>query len=256
MTDLTAQLRHNLEGVRQRMSRAAERAGRDATDVTLVAVTKTMPAVVIEALIDLGERDFGENRTQTALPKIEAIQASTQGASPSPPVTWHMIGHLQRNKVARTIGTFTMFHGVDSDRLAGAIDQAAGRASCSVDGLLQVNTSGEASKGGFSPSAVLESYEQCRKLSHLRVRGFMTMAPFVDDPESVRPVFRALREIRDEVQSRFPGDGALGLSMGMTRDFEVAIEEGADWIRVGTALFEGVSGELVSGESASGKSEG
>ena len=129
--------------------------------------------------------------------------------------------------------------------MAQALDTAAGKARKPIAGLLQVNTSGEASKGGFSPAAVLESYEQCRTLTHLRVRGFMTMAPFVDDSETVRPVFRALREVRDEVHSRYPDDGPLGLSMGMTRDFEVAIEEGADWIRVGTALFEGVATSSV-----------
>ncbi len=246
VTEIHDRLRSNVEEVRARIAAAAERAGRAADAVTLVAVTKTVGIDVVRQLLALGLRDFGENRPVAAAAKIDAL---------GPEPRWHMIGHLQRNKVSKVVGEYGLLHSIDSMRLAEAVDAAAERAGCDVEGLLQVNISGESAKGGFSPAGLLETYEQCRTLSRLRVRGFMTMAPFVDDAESVRPVFRALRELRDDVLSRHPDARSLGLSMGMTRDFEVAIEEGADWIRVGTALFEGVSPTASSGPPHDAPSE-
>jgi len=235
---MTSRLERNLNEIRSRIGDAAARAGRAAGDVTLVAVTKTVPAPLVRDLAELGHRDFGENRLQVAEPKIAELDEAFEGLEPTP--RWHWIGHLQRNKVGRTIPLFSLVHSVDSMRLARAIDRAAETRDRVVEGLLQVNTSDEDSKGGFSPSELLESYEQCRTLAFRRVRGLMTMAPYTDDAESIRPFFRRLRELRDELRNRHPDDPPLDLSMGMSGDFEVAIEEGADWIRVGSALFEGI----------------
>ena len=235
---MTSRLERNLDGIRQRIGEAAARAGRTADDVCLVAVTKTVPAAVVRDLAGLGQRDFGENRLQIAEPKIAELTEAF--ADLDPPPRWHWIGNLQRNKVGRTLPLFSLMHSIDSTKLAGAIDRAAGAREKAVEGLLQVNTSGEETKGGFSPAELLESYGQCRTLANLRVRGLMTMAPYTDDAESIRPFFRRLRELRDELRDRYPDDTPLGLSMGMSGDYEVAIEEGADWIRVGSALYEGI----------------
>ena len=234
---MVAGLDTNLENVRRRMRQAAERAGRDPESITLVAVTKTVGVEIIRGLIALGVRDLGENRLQVAKPKIETIEE---------PVRWHMIGHLQRNKVRAALPDYSLFHGVDSPRLIDTFASESRRRGEPSEILLQVNVSGEESKGGFTPGEVLETYRQCRTLGVLRVRGLMTMAPFVADPEEARPVFRGLREVRDEIQSLEAADGNevpdLALSMGMSNDFEVAIEEGADLVRVGSALFEGIEG--------------
>lgn len=237
VTKIHDRLRANVENVRARVEAAAARSGRPADSVTLVAVTKTVEIDVLRQLLALEIRDFGENRPVAAASKLDAIGREAQ---------WHMIGHLQRNKVSKVVGSYDLVHSVDSMRLAESIEAAAAKADVDVEALLQVNVSGESAKGGFPPAAVLETYEQCRKLSRLRVRGLMTMAPFVGDADSVRPVFRALRQLRDDLLERHPDVDSLGLSMGMTRDFEIAIEEGADWVRVGTALFEGISGSSSS----------
>jgi len=228
---MASRLEQNLEDVRRRIAAAAQRAGRPPESVTLVAVTKTVPAEVIRELVDLGVTDLGENRLQTALPKIESLDL---------PVRWHMIGHLQRNKIRRALPCFSLIHSLDSDRLAATIQDEADRRGTPAPVLLQVNVSGESSKGGFEPDGLVETWSRCRKLTHLRVRGLMTMAPLDDDPEAARPVFRRLRELRDEIRSRFPEEDEPRLSMGMSGDFEVAVEEGAHWVRVGTALFSGI----------------
>ncbi len=211
----------NLRRVRERIAAACERAGRSPDEVTLVAVTKGFPAAAVAEAYDAGLRDFGENRVQEAVPKIEALAAS--GRSPR----WHLVGHLQTNKVKLAVGLFAILHSVDSVRLAQAISRHARKA---VPILLEVNVAQEASKFGFSPQELPSALDEIARLPKLEVRGLMTVAPLTDDPETVRPVFRRLRELRDAAALQ-------ELSMGMTDDFEVAIEEGATMVRVGRAIF-------------------
>mgnify|MGYP002623327614 CR=1 FL=1 len=224
--------RASVAAVRRRIASAAARAGRDAAEVRLVAVTKYVGPDVIAALAAAGVPDVGENRTGPLLEKRAALGAA---------LTWHMIGHLQRNKVRRALPAVDVLHAGDSLRLLRALDdevERAGRAPLPV--LVQVNAGGEASKGGFAPDATAAAVAEARSLRHLRLRGLMTMAPEVDDPEDVRPVFRILRELRDELASRGYLDGRE-LSMGMSGDFEIAVEEGATMVRIGRVLYGGVS---------------
>jgi len=235
-------IENNLAKVRERMAAAARRAGRSLDKVTLVAVTKTHPVHVVRQAYKAGLREFGENRVGEAEAKIPAFQ---QVAPPEPP-RWHMIGHLQRRKVRLALALFQLFHSVDSLRLAQRIERIAAEDEKVVPVLLEVNVSGEASKYGFELSsakpekereAFFEQVEQVLALPHLEIRGLMTMAPIVSDPEQARPVFVNLRTLRDTLSRRFPGADWRELSMGMTDDFEVAIEEGATMIRVGRAIF-------------------
>lgn len=228
--------------VLERIARAAARANRDPAAITLVAVTKTHPPEVIAEAIAAGARDLGENRVQEAALKIPPLAAAY------PDARWHLIGHLQRNKAKTAIELFDMIHSIDSLRLAETLnrllqERAAGR----LPVLLQVNVSGEASKEGFDLpggianraglEALLPEVERILALPCLEVRGLMTIAPIVADPEQARPVFRALRELRDELARRFPRAAWAELSMGMTDDFEAAIAEGATIVRVGRAIF-------------------
>lgn len=207
--------------VRGRIARACERSGRRARDVTLVAVTKTHGVEAIVAAYDAGVRDFGENRVQEAEPKIEAMRA--RGLD----VTWHLIGHLQTNKARAAARLFDILHSVDSQRLAEAINA---RADHRIPVLIEVNVAGEASKHGVAPVEADALAAAVGRMPNLEVVGLMTVAPMVDDPEDVRPVFARLRELRDAM-------GLRELSMGMTDDFEVAVEEGATIVRVGRAIF-------------------
>ncbi|MFO0845487.1 MAG: YggS family pyridoxal phosphate-dependent enzyme [Gemmataceae bacterium] len=216
----------NLARVEKRLATACARAGRPRASVTLVAVTKTVSVEVATELAALGVRDLGENRPQELWRKAEALNE----------IRWHLIGHLQRNKIDRTLPLVHRIHSVDSLRLLEAID-AVGPA----DVLLEVNCSGEASKGGFSPAEVTALHEALQRLRQTRVAGLMTMAALEDDPERCRPTFRSLRALRDDLQQRVGGRHQLSeLSMGMSNDFEVAVEEGATLVRIGTALFEGL----------------
>ena len=235
-------IKNNLAQVRERMAAAARRAGRSLDAVTLVAVTKTHPVHVVRQAYKAGLREFGENRVGEAEAKIPAFE---QVAPPEPP-RWHMIGHLQRRKVRLALALFQLFHSVDSLRLAQRIERIAAEDEKVVPVLLEVNVSGEASKYGFELSsakpekereAFFEQVEQVLALPHLEIRGLMTMAPIVSDPEQARPVFVNLRTLRDTLSRRFPGADWRELSMGMTDDFEVAIEEGATMVRVGRAIF-------------------
>ncbi len=227
-------LEANLRDVRRRMADACERADRTADEVRLVAVTKTVDPVVARALIDLGVRDIGENRVQEAQRKHEELSGLD--------IAWHMIGHLQRNKVKYAFRIFELIHSVDSPRLARAISKRAEFEGREMPVLVQVNTSGEDSKYGLPAESAVEAIRVMAELPNLRIRGLMTMAPFVDDPETVRPVFVRLRELADEVAGLgLEGVEMAHLSMGMTQDFEVAIEEGATIVRVGSALFRGVT---------------
>ena len=223
------------------MAAAARRTGRDPAEVTLVAVSKTHPLETILQAVELGVRHFGENRIEEALPKLPAVQ--TQIANVSPTVTWHMIGHVQSRKADDVADLFDWVHSVDSLKLAERLDRFAGRRGRTLNVLLEFNVSGEASKYGFSANPdsirddVLDEVAAIAELPHLQLDGLMTMAPLVAEAEQARPVFRALRALRDRLEQRFPQCSWRHLSMGMTDDFEVAIEEGATLVRIGRAIF-------------------
>jgi PLP dependent protein len=218
-----------LAAVRERIAAAAARAGRPASAVHLLAVTKTVDARAVEALASLGIEDVGENRVLDALRKAGDVRAEVRAR-----IRWHLIGHLQTNKVKKALELFASIHSIDSTRLARAVHEEAIARGRRLPVHFEVNVSGEASKGGFAPDELRAALPELLALSGLEVRGLMTMAPISDDPESSRPVFRALRELRDSLG----GASALpALSMGMSGDFEVAVEEGSTCVRVGTALF-------------------
>lgn len=216
-----------LAAVRWRIESACERAGRATDEVGIVAVTKTFGPDVIEAAMRAGLSLFGENRVQEAAAKIPL---SPGGAS------WHLIGHLQRNKVRAALPLFDVIHAVDSLRLLQQIDALADQEGHHPRILLEVNVSGEASKFGLKPEEVPAVIEQTLRARAVTLTGLMTMAPFFPDPEQTRPVFARLRELRDRMADDFDM-GLPHLSMGMTNDFEVAVEEGATWVRLGTVLF-------------------
>jgi len=211
----------NLRDVEHRIAQAAQRAGRSPAEITIVAVTKGLTAQAIEAALEAGIRHIGENRVQEAREKI----ARLSNLQPCP--TWHMVGHLQTNKVKTAVEIFDIIHSIDSLRLAEAL---SGRARNTVSVLLQVNISGEEPKSGFSEAELHKAAEDVARLPMLEVKGLMTIAPLVSDPEEVRPIFRRLRELRDSL-------GLEHLSMGMSDDFEVAVGEGATMVRIGRAIF-------------------
>jgi pyridoxal phosphate enzyme (YggS family) len=216
----TATLHTRAEAVRGRIRAAAERAGRDPASITLIAVSKTHPASAVRAAMADGLRDFGENRVQEGIAK-----AAEFGAAESP--TWHLIGHLQTNKVRAALETFAILHAVDSERLLRAISAAASRP---IQVFIEVNVAGEATKFGVRPEDVAALVAVGGRLPNIEVAGLMTVAPRTADPEEIRPVFRTLRGLAS-------ANGLPALSMGMTDDFEVAIAEGATHIRVGRAIF-------------------
>lgn len=220
----------NIERIRERIEAAQQRSGRE-EPVTLVAVSKTVePERVIQAF-EAGQRVFGENRVQEAVAKIAAT------VSRMPNAEWHLIGHLQRNKARVAVDAFSLVESVDSVELARRLDDLAGKIGRTLPVLIEINVAGEESKHGLSPAAFHRNAETLAALDHLEVRGLMTVAPLAGDPEEVRPVFRTLRELRDRTRDSFPGTGLAELSMGMSGDFEVAIEEGATMVRIGRALF-------------------
>jgi PLP dependent protein len=220
-------IQERLEAVRARMAAACGRAGRQPDAVRLVAVSKTYPPEMVEAAVHAGCDCFGESRVYEALPKIEACAGHLE---------WHFIGHLQRNKVPLVVPAFALIHAVDSLRLLERIETVAEASGQRVALLLEVNVSGEASKFGLAPAEVPSVLAAADGMPHVDVQGLMTMAPFTPDPETARPVFRRLREWRDRWTAP-TGYGLETLSMGMTNDFEVAIEEGATLVRIGTGLF-------------------
>jgi len=233
MDSVETRIRKNLERVRTEAAEAAAARGRDPDSVRLVAVTKSVGLPEMLALAALGQRDFGENRVeQLARRAAEPALADVRPA-------WHMIGHLQRRKVRDLLPLVTLVHGVDSVRLAEEIDGRAAAAGLPpVPVLLEVNISGEEQKFGVRPDEALEAARQVAALGHVALRGLMTMAPLVDDAELARPVFRGLRELRDRLNDAHATPQPLvELSMGMSQDYRVAVEEGATLIRVGTALF-------------------
>ncbi|MHC5055121.1 MAG: YggS family pyridoxal phosphate-dependent enzyme [Planctomycetota bacterium] len=224
----------NLRSVRERIAAALARAGRPEGSCRLLAVTKNRSVEEVAALVRAGQTHLGENRVQEADRKVPACRHLGVEAE------WHLIGHLQRNKVKKALALFNTIHSVDSVRLLEAVARAAEDRGARPDVLLEVNVARETSKYGFAPPEVEDACRRAADLPSLRLVGLMTMAPFTDDPETVRPVFKGLRELRDNLNARSPYPEALTeLSMGMSGDFEVAAEEGATWVRVGTALFEG-----------------
>jgi len=218
----------NVARVRARIAEAALRSGRRPESVLLVAITKTVGVDRIREAVACGLRVLGENRVQEARGKVPEV----------PGVTWHLVGNLQRNKVKEALGLFEVIHSVDSLGLAEEISRRAeGRSSSPVEVLVQVNISGEPQKHGVPPEEAAGVLAQALRLPGLRVRGLMGMGPLVPDPEAARPYFRRLRETRDRLREALRVAGLEDLSMGMTDDFEVAIEEGATIVRVGRALF-------------------
>lgn len=220
----------NIERIRSRIDAARRRSERD-DDVTLVAVSKTFgPDRVLQAF-EAGQQVFGENRVQEAVAKIADTAPLMPGAE------WHLIGHLQRNKARTAVDAFSLIESVDSLDLARRLNVLAEDSGRTLPVLIEINVAGEASKHGFSAEEFRRVAEELVALKWLEVRGLMTVAPLVADPEEVRPVFRSLRQLRDWARDSFPGTVFKELSMGMSGDFEVAIEEGATMVRIGRALF-------------------
>ena len=229
---LLALLKERRARVEQRLTAACRRVKRQRSEVTLVAVTKTVPIEIAALLPEIGLVDLGENRPQELKRKSAALPATIQ---------WHLIGHLQRNKVEATLPLVTLIHSVDSVRLLDALEQEAGKQGRSLEILLEVNVSGEASKHGFAARDLAGVVPLLARLSNLRVGGLMTMAP-LQAPEECRPTFVALRELRDQMREQLaPRHEVRHLSMGMSNDFEIAVEEGATLVRLGTVLFEGLT---------------
>jgi len=223
----------NLAAVRERINRAARRAGRPPEEIALMAVSKTQPAERIREAYSAGQRLFGENRVQEFSGKIDALRDLKDAE-------WHMIGHLQTNKAAKTAELFLAVDSVDSLKLAEKLDAAARVLGKKLDVLIEINVGGEPAKSGMAPnSAALDQLLTATpRLGSLVFRGLMSVPPLTDDPEVARPYFRKLRELRDVIAARKPPSVAMHqLSMGMSHDFEVAIEEGSTCVRVGTAIF-------------------
>jgi len=219
----------NIQKIRRQIAHACEKVGRNPNEIQLVAVTKTVTVPAILKALDAGIEIIGENRVQEASEKYEEIGDR---------VRWHMIGHLQRNKVKRVLEFAEMIQSVDSLRLAKEVQKQAQKLDRNVDVLIEVNTSGEETKYGFVPEKTVAAIERISEFPNLNIEGLMTIGAFLPDPEDVRPCFRRLRELRDEVR----GKGIAGvnmdiLSMGMTDDFEVAVEEGATMVRIGRSIF-------------------
>jgi pyridoxal phosphate enzyme (YggS family) len=226
----SAALQARLDSIRERIANAARRVGRDPASIRLVAISKTFTVDHIRAAARAGQRDFGENKIQEALPKLDEVR--------EPGLTWHFVGHLQSNKARKAAQRFDVIHSVDSADLVRRIDEAAREAERTVKVLIQVDLAGEVTKHGAPPGDVPAILVAARSCSSARLVGLMLLPPAVDEPEAARPHFRALNALRD----RLVADGAdrtmLGeLSMGMSHDFEVAVEEGATMVRVGSAIF-------------------
>ena len=222
-------IRENIESVEERISGACRRAGRDRSEVNLICVTKTKPEEMLREAYEAGQRDFGENKVQEIVRKKPALPDD---------IRWHMIGHLQRNKVKQLIGQTVMIHSVDSFRLAEAIRAEAVKAGIVIPVLIEVNMADEETKFGVSPGEALQLITDASELKGIKIEGLMTIAPYTEDPESNRPYFAGLRELAVDIGQKCIDNVSMGvLSMGMTGDFEVAIEEGATHIRVGTGIF-------------------
>ena len=214
--------------VRERIERARERAGRS-DSVGLVAVTKTYPAGIVRAAIAAGVTDVGENRVQELEEKVAEVGRDA--------VRWHLIGHLQRNKAGKALPLFDLLHSLDSLRLAEALSREARQAGATVAALVQVNASGEGTKGGFRPEEAVDAVGRMAELPGVALVGMMTMAPFTDDGAAIRKAFQTTRRVWEEAARQVPGFRAEHLSMGMSNDFEIAVEEGSTLVRVGSLIF-------------------
>ena len=227
---MTGETAANLAGVRERIAAAAERSGRSPDQIVLVVVTKVRTIEEIREAIAAGATDLGENYVQEMVEKASALEDAD--------LRWHAIGHLQTNKVRHIAPFVSLIHSVDSLKLAREVDKRAAANDRKQPVLLEVNASAEASKFGLDEQGLFELAPQVIELANTRLAGLMTMAPYSDDPETSRPYYRRLRQLRDELAARgIPGDNLRQLSMGMTQDLEVAVEEGATLVRVGTAIF-------------------
>ena len=222
-------LKENLEYVESQIREACERSGRAREEVTLIAVSKTKPVSVLKEAYDLGVRVFGENKVQELADKYEALPKD---------IRWHMIGHLQRNKVKYIIDKVELIHSVDSLRLAETIEKEAARHNITANILIEVNVAKEDSKFGLMPEELNEFVFEVAKFPHIQVQGLMTIAPFVDDPEENRGIFQRLRKLSVDIAAKNVDNITMCiLSMGMTNDYTVAVEEGAAMVRVGTGIF-------------------
>lgn len=222
-------VRENLAQVRKHMEEACRRAGRQTDEVTLIAVSKTKPVSMLMEAYEAGARDFGENKVQEILEKRPEIPADAR---------FHMIGHLQRNKVRQVIDQVTLIHSVDSLRLAEQIEHEAAKKELHVNILLEVNVAREESKFGFFLEEVEAALREISKYPHITVKGLMTIAPYVEDPEENRDIFKKLHQVFIDMKSKNIDNSNMSvLSMGMTGDYQVAIEEGSTMIRVGTGIF-------------------
>lgn len=223
-------LKSNIDSVKKRIEDAALRAHRDPEDIRLLAVSKKVPAERVAQALKLGLDTFGENYAQELRDKMQVVEQSSEKEA-----NWHFIGSLQKNKVKYLVGNVELIHSLDSLSVSEEINKKAGKLGERQAVLIEVNTGGEDSKGGIEPDKVRAFLKQIEELNNIRIKGLMTMAPYSDDPEKARPYFRELRELRDKLS---PDHAELTeLSMGMSGDFEVAIEEGATLIRVGTSIF-------------------
>ena len=222
-------VKENLRNVEERVAKACLRSGRKREDVTLIAVSKTKPVSMIEEVLEEGVLDFGENKPQELKEKYEVLPEN---------IRWHMIGHLQRNKIKYIIDKACLIHSVDSERLAQAISDEAGKRGIVMPVLVEVNIAREASKDGIFEENAEEIIKNISKLPYIHVEGLMAIAPFVENPEENREYFKKLRKLYVDIKSKnIDNVNMCNLSMGMTGDFEVAIEEGATLVRVGTGIF-------------------
>jgi hypothetical protein len=228
-------IEHNLARVRERIADAAARGGRNAKAIRLIAVTKGQPLQAVRVALELGLRDLGENRVEEALPKIEAL-------GPQASIRWHMIGHLQSRKASKVPGQFVMVHSVDREKIARRLDRFAGERGLTLPVLLECNVSGEATKYGWPAweearwPELVPIFASILQLPNLKVEGLMTMAPWVDDERILRQVFGRLRALGEYLEEKLPGHWKE-LSMGMSDDYPIAVEEGATMLRIGRAIF-------------------
>lgn len=219
----------NLNQVEENIRTACEKSGRSREEVTLIAVSKTKPVSLLKEAYDAGVRDFGENKVQEMCEKYEVMEKD---------ICWHMIGHLQTNKVKYLIGKTALIHSVDSYKLACEIEKQAAKQDCIMDILIEVNIAEEESKFGLAEEEVIHLVKEVAKLAHVRIKGLMTVAPYVVDSEENRPFFRKIKQLSVDIDNQNIDNVSMNiLSMGMTGDYMVAIEEGATMVRVGTGIF-------------------
>lgn len=232
-------IRENLEQIEERIQAACDRSGRAREEVLLIAVSKTKPASMVREAMEAGIRDFGENKVQELCEKAEEIKGLTERPEAGA-INWHLIGHLQRNKVKYVVDQACLIHSVDSLRLAEEIQKEAAKKDCHVDILIEVNIGDEESKSGVAKEEAVGLVRAVAPLSRVHIKGLMAVAPIVSEPEESRPYFQEMFRLREEIRfMELPGVEMRELSMGMTGDFEVAVEEGATMVRVGTAIFGG-----------------